>query len=262
MRTNYNRPSVITIGAIIAIGIMVPVLVASVLVFSMQAPLVTMAAGPAPTPSTSSTSGSPGPCAGGSPYTGPDSPAPTNAYNTSLAFPIFAMPANGVVEVCVVYVDTDPATNVTLDLASGAIVGTFGTQVYPNGTVGYPFMGAPNITVTANQTEIALGGTEPATVDVAYTISANGGSRGFYFLNIGGLAPESCTDEFRLAVGYNFTQSNETGPYFPIPSGFGSCNPAGADVVNVQYYSVVYAVKGVVVVPLACGTLTCDLDET
>jgi len=261
MRTNYSRPSVITIGAIIAIGIIVPVLVASVLIFNMQAPVETISGSPAP-PVKSSTSGVQGPCAGGSPYTGPDSPAPTNTYNTTLAFPIIAIPANEIAEVCVVYTDTNPGANITLDLARGAIVGTFGTGVYPNGTVGHPFIAAPNVTVAANQTELALGGTGPATADVAYTISTGAGSKGFYFLNIGGLAPESCTDEFRLAVGYSFTQSNETGPYFPIPSGFSSCNPAGADVVNVQYYSVVYAVKDVVVVPLACGKLTCDLNET
>jgi hypothetical protein len=261
MRTNYSRPSGITIGAIIAVGVLVPVLVASVLIFNLQAPVETISGNPAPS-AKSSTGGAQGPCAGGSPYAGPDSPAITNTYNATLAFPILTIPANEVAEVCVVYTDTNPAANITLDLTSGATVGTFGTQVYSNGTVGHPFIAAPNITVAANQTEVALGGTRPAIADVAYTISTSAGSKGFYFLNIGGLAPESCNNEFRLAVGYNFTPSNETGPYFPIPSGFSSCNPAGADVVNVQFYSMVYAVKDVVVVPLACGTLTCDLDET
>jgi hypothetical protein len=257
MRTNYSRPSFITIGVIIALGIVIPALAGYVLVLGLQGPApTTIQNSGSPSPHASSSSGSPGPCVGSSAYTGLDAPVPKHD-NTSVSFPIFSVPANGVAEVCVVYVDSDPPVNTTMDLTKGATVGTFGTVVYPNGTVKHPFMADSNITVTANQTKLALGGMGPAMVDVAYTIRTNGSATGFYFLNIGGLAPEACNNEFRFAVGYSFTQANRTGSYFPLPPGLSACTPSGGTIS-----AYVYQVKGIVVTPLACGVVTCDLNDT
>ena len=257
MRTSYSRPSFITIGVIIAIGIIIPALAGYVLVLGLQGPAPsTIQSSSAPHVSSSSTTSIPGPCAGGSAYSGLDSPVPKHD-NTSLSFPILSMPANGTAEVCVAYVDSDPPVNTTMDLTKGAMIGLFGTTVYANGTVKHPFMAASNITITPNQTKLALGGTGASMVDVAYTIKTNGNATGFYFLNIDGLAPEACNDEFRFAVGYNFTQANETGSYFPLPVGFSSCSPSGGTIS-----AYVYEVKDIAVIPLTCGTVTCDLNET
>jgi hypothetical protein len=255
---SYNGPSTITIGVLIAIAILVPALAASVLVFGLQGPLPTATssaeAAPPKAITNSTITMAAGPCAGAQKYEGLDSPLPVT--NVTLSFPIFAIPAATATEVCVVYVNTDPTVNVTVDLAKGASVGTFGTQLFPNGTVVHPFVAAAGVSVVANQSKLVLGGDEPAAAYVAYTIQGNG-TRGFYFLNIAGVAPDACSDEFRLAIGYSFTSSNATGSYFPIPEGYGSCGPSGG-----PESAAVYAVKGVVVVPLMCGTLTCDNDQT
>jgi len=258
MRTSYRRPSIITIGVIIAIGIVIPALAGYVLVLGLQgpAPEAIQNSSAPPAASSSSTTITPGPCVGGTAYAGLDSPVPAH-NNTSVSFPILSMPAGGTAEVCVVYIDSDPPVNTTMDLAKGAMIGTFGTVVYANGTVEHPFMAASNITIAPNQTKLALGGTGPAVVDVAYTIKADGSAKGLYFLNIGGLAPEACNDEFRFAVGYSFTQANETGPYFPLSSGVSSCSPSGGTIS-----AYVYEVKEIIVTTLACGVVTCNLNET
>jgi hypothetical protein len=262
MKTSYRRPRMYTVGAIVAIGVIVPILVASALLFGLQLSPVT-ATQASTTPSktansaTNSTAVMPGPCAGASPYrSGPDSP-PSHGDNASLSFPIFAMPTFETAEVCVVYADSNPTFNATMDLTKAAVVGSFGTHVYPNGTVKHPFVPAPGITVTPNETKIALGGSGPTKAFVAFTISSTNGTKGLYFLNIAGLAPEACNNEFRFAVGYSFTASNETGPYFPIPAGFSSCSPSGGTLS-----SVVYAVVHLAITPLSCATITCDLNET
>jgi hypothetical protein len=161
-----------------------------------------------------------------------------------------------VAEVCVVYSTAASADNFTLDLTKGAMIGTFGTTVYPNGTITHPFVAASGISVSPNQTKLALGGSGPLTTNVAYTIHTNA-SKGFYFLNIAGLEPVACNNEFRLAVGYNFAASNETGAYFPLPTGFSSCSPSGG-AESAQ----LYLVKGLAVVTLMCGTVSCDVNDT
>jgi hypothetical protein len=261
MKTSYRGPRIFTVGGIVAVGVIVPILVASALLFGLQlSPATTTQTSPSKTTSSmaasSTITATPGPCAGASPYTGPDSPPP-HGDNSSLSFPIFAMPTLGTSEVCVVYADSNPTFNATMDLTKAAVVGSYGTQVYSNGTVKHPFVPAPGITVTPNETKIALGGTGPTKAFIAFTISSTNATRGLYFLNIAGLAPEACNNEFRFAVGYSFTGSNETGPYFPIPSGFSSCSPSGGTLS-----SVVYAVAHLTITPLSCATITCDLNET
>jgi hypothetical protein len=255
MRMAYSRPSSVTIGVLIAVGIIVPALVAAELVLGLQGTVPTTIQNSS-APSTSSSTIIPGPCAGASAYTGLDSPA-AESDNGSLSFPIFSMPENGTAEVCVVYTDAAAPVNAAMNLTDGALVGTFGTAVFSNGTVVHPFIAASGVSVTPNQTQVALGGTGPTTIDVAYTIRTNASSKGFYFLNIGGLTPEICNNEFRFAVGYDFTQGNQTGSYFPLPSGFSSCGVSGG-----TFYSDVYEVKDMIVTPLLCGMVTCDLNET
>jgi hypothetical protein len=257
MRTSYSRPSSVTIGLLIALGVLVPTLVASMLVFGLQSPSPTQAQSTSASPPASSASSTVaiGPCAGGIPYSGLGSPAPKHD-NTSLAFPILSVPAKGTVEVCVAYAMADKSDPVTVNLTKGLVIGTYGTRVLANGTVEHPFKPAPGIEIAANQTSLQLGGTGPTMTDVAYTVTTNG-TRGFYFLNVASLAPEACNNEFRFAVGHSFTASNATGPYFDIPSGFSSCSPSGG-----QLSSFVYMTKGMTIVPLTCGTVTCDLNET
>jgi hypothetical protein len=262
MRTSYSRPSRIAVGAIIAIGILIPTLLASTLVLGLQGPApagtaeqsTTTTAAKFTSSSNQSAAIPPGPCEGAVKYAGLDSPAP--AHNATLAFPILAVPVDGEAQLCVTYADSEPTANVTLDLANGTVAGTFGTKLYPNGTLTHPFMSAQGITVTSNMTVIKLGGGSPAVAFVAFTIRTNA-TRGFYFLNVAGIAPDACSDEFRLAVGYTFAAANASGSYFPIPAGFGACNPSGG-----QVSAAVYAVKDITVVPLSCGILTCDLNET
>jgi hypothetical protein len=58
-------------------------------------------------------------------------------------------------------------------------------------------------------------------------------------------------------VGYNFTQPNETGSYFPLPSGFSACSPSGGTIS-----AYVYEVKDLALTRLTCGIVTCDLNDT
>ncbi|MGA2666297.1 MAG: hypothetical protein ABSF83_15275 [Nitrososphaerales archaeon] len=267
MRRSYSRPSRVTVGALIAVAVIVPILVVATLTLGLQgtAPVVARGSSSPSTafsssslPPTSSASATvtPGPCEGGTAYAGLDSPAP--AYdNTCLAFPILAVPENGTSEVCAAYVDAAAPLGVAWNLTDGAQVGSFGTKVYQNGTVEHPFVAAPGVSVSPNQTRIALGGAGPAMVDVGYTITTNGSAKGFYFLNVAGLAPESCNNEFRLVVGYDITTKNGTGALFSIPAGFSSCSPSGG-----QSSAYVYMTKGATVTPLVCGVATCDLNET
>ena len=132
------------------------------------------------------------------------------------------MPANGTAEVVLSpNVDSDPPVNTTMDLTKGSHDRpSSGPPLYANGTVKHPFYGCLEHHDHSQPDEKpALGRYRGLTmVDVAYTIKTNGNATGFYFLNIDGLAPEAWdSTEFRFAVGYNFTQANETGSYFPLP---------------------------------------------
>ncbi len=263
MRTSYSRPSRFTIGAMLVIGILIPILIGSVLVFGLQSPApVTQTQTSQNTTSTklvslnTSTIMTPGPCVGAMKYSGLDSADP--AHNATLTFPIFAIPLNGTAEICITYSlsATMPNMNVTMNLTTGVTIGTFSTTLYPNGTVEHPFLPAKGIEISPNQTKITVGGPDPPSIEVAYTIRADS-TKGFYFLNVGAIAPEACNDEFRLSVGYVFTQANDSGSYFPIPAGSSNCTPSGGEIS-----SAIYAVKGVIVIPLECSDLTCDLNDT
>lgn len=266
MRSSYGRPSWITVGVIIALGVLLPSLAVSTLLFGLNgnpAPAATIQSSGSSSTSTSSTSTMkssnasmavvPGPCQTAQKYTGLDAADPLS--NISVTFPIFAVPLSGTAELCVHFADTTPAVNATLDLTKQVMIGTYGSEPGPNGTTVHPFIPATGITVTPNGTTLSLGGGSPTMVDVAFTIHANA-SRGLYYLNVAGIAPDACTAEFRFAVGYTFTSSNESGSYFPMPAGFGSCTPSGGVVSDS-----IYAIQNITVIPLSCGVLTCDVKE-
>jgi len=293
-----NGPRKLTIVVLIILVALSPVLIVSTLALGLQAPnppppANTSSVTATPTASgsngsstssstfpsgttSSSTTGSTtttvttnsvtisGACENATAYQGIDSTSPpTTNSTTDTSFPIFSVKAGQTVVVCVAWVDSLPVAT-PLNITQGVSVGSYETQTFPNGTLKTEFIPATNVSVTPDHPTITLGGSAGPLLVVAYTIRTSPTAKGFYFMNVQGLYPTACDNEFRFAVGYAFTDANKSGPYFPLPSGMGACGSAGGVLGPAPpggVYSQVYATSGIAVTNLSCGSFSCDLRQ-
>jgi len=200
------------------------------------------------------------------PYTGVDSKY-TNSSAVE-AFPIISVSKGRSVVLCVTYYDNNPNKNESVSMTGSISIGTIeampNSGCSPSPCTSYSFASSSKFRISDNISGFILGAGHASHVTVGYMITPTGDQPGFYWLNIGALAPFSCAVEFPFAYGYTFTGSNSSGQYFPLPSGYF----AGCITYNSNYYSeYAYAYLTAVsndtsIVPLNCGGYSCDVSQT
>jgi hypothetical protein len=204
-------------------------------------------------------------CQNATAYTGIDSTSPAIYNSSTTSFPIFSMKPGESSILCVAWINSLSVSD-PVNTTGTVSIGNFATSTFQNGTSKTIFLPSTNLTATPAESNIVIGGGAGPMLVVAYTIAASQASRGFYFLNVQGLSPIGCDAEFRLAVGYTFSQANETGQYFSLPTGLGSCGDGGG-VLGPPVpppggiYSQVYATSGIQITNLNCSSFQCDLKQ-
>jgi hypothetical protein len=185
-------------------------------------------------------------------YFGLGSVNPTQTYPS---YPVLSMPTNSNAVVCVTYYNPTNTTK-TLDLGDslGIEIGSFYSQTTAPNTIQTSFNQSSHFTVTANVTSVVLGpnGSRPQTV--AFLIHSDSGSKGFFYLNVGYLGPESCDMGLPIAVGYSFTPQNESGAYFNP----GSMAPLCYNHFVPAAHSDILGFIGIAQTYVDCGAWICD----
>jgi hypothetical protein len=199
-------------------------------------------------------------------YDGVDSPS----SNTSEVqpFPIISIPKDRSATICVTYYDNNPNRNDTVSVTGSLQIGTIEAMPYsgcsPSPCTSYSFVDSGDFKIVANITSFLLGAAHAAKVTVSYEITPLRESPGFYWLNINMLAPVDCAIEFPFAYGYTFTGANSSGQYFPLPQGFaGGCITYNSAFYTEYAYAHVIAVSNSTsIIPLNCGAVSCDVEQT
>ena len=200
------------------------------------------------------------------PYTGTDSPS-SNSSEIQ-AFPIISAAKSHSAVICVTYYDNNPDKNSTVSVTPSLEIGTIESAPYagcsPSPCTSYSFVDSGDFRITTNVSTFLLGATHATKVTVAYLITPKSDTPGFYWMNVGMLAPYDCAVEFPFAYGYSFSGANSSGQYFPLPKNyFGGCITYNSSFYSEYAYAFVTAVSnGTSVIPLNCGAYSCDVEQT
>lgn len=274
-----NRPGKPTVVVLLALVILTPVLIISALVVGAtpatappapnEGEVLTLSGQSSTSLSVSTTTAAAttisSACQNATSYSGIDSVSPMLYNSSAQSFPILSMRPGQTALLCIEWTSTLTVSN-PINLTGSLSIGNYSTKTFPNGTLKTLFTPSPDFVVKPAQTPIFLGDGGGPSLVVGYTINATAGSKGFYFLNVQGLFPTGCDDEFRFAVGYSFTDANKSGDYFPLPAAMGSCADAGGILGPPMpppggIYSQLYATSGIKITSLDCSKILCDLRQ-
>ena len=179
-----------------------------------------------------------------------------DSNQTNPAYPILSMPTNSNAVVCVTYYNPTNETK-TLDLGGslGVEIGSFYSQTTAPNTIYTTFNQSSDFTVTPSAASVVLPPNTSKPQTVAFLIHSDSGSKGFFFLNVDYLGPESCAMGMPLAVGYTLTSQNTTGAYF---------NPEGQEPLCIIQFTPmahadVFGFIGIQQTYVNCGGWICDL---
>lgn len=172
--------------------------------------------------------------------------------NVTTDFPILSVPSNGMGEICITYYDNTNASTIMNFETSGVVVGNFANSTST-------LSQTPGIMVTPSQQSVTMGGNGTRQVTIAYAIQTSASSKGFYYLNIPYLTPVLCQAEFAFAVGYTFSQANESGSYFPLPPGYADHCIQYYSYEQSMLYAHVTGLEGLEETQVGCGFANCDV---